>query len=93
MTRKDELRSDPAFCEAAEGVRTALSILPGLEISDREAEMATTFALTRFTRAGGLSEPSVSRLARFAPDMGSSNDEQTGGNECREAAPGNPDRE
>jgi hypothetical protein len=89
MARKDELKSDPAFCEAVEGVRTAISILPGLEISDREAEMATTFALAKFTRAGGLSEPSVSRLARFAPDMGAGNDGQVGTQERTGTAPDN----
>ena len=93
MTRKDELKNDPAFCEAVEGVRTAVSVLPGLDVRDREAELITTFALTRFARAGGLADPSVSRLANFAPDMGAGDDAQSQSQEEMSAAPDKPGQE
>lgn len=93
MSRKNERKSDPAFCESVEGVRTAVSVLPGLETKDREAELITTFALTRFARAGGLADPSVSRLANFAPDLRTGDDVQTRDRKGVRAAPGKPDRE
>lgn len=91
MSRKDDLKSDPAFCEAVEGVRTAVSVLPGLEVRDREAELITTFALTRFARAGGLADPSARRLANFAPDMGADDDTQAPGQDGVSAALDKPE--
>jgi hypothetical protein len=39
-------------------------------MSKEEAEMLVSVALTTFANAGGLSEASLRRLARFAPDDG-----------------------
>jgi hypothetical protein len=47
-----------------------LGILPGIEIPTRQAEMIATFTLVAFAKAGGLTEPSLGRLTRFAPEMG-----------------------
>ena len=71
MSPRDEFIIDPAFLQAMEGVRSALRILPGIEIPAREAEMIATFTLVAFVKAGGLSEPSLGRLTRFAPELSS----------------------
>lgn len=67
MTRHEDLRSDAAFGEAVQAVRGVASIMYGTEMSREEAEMLVSVALTTFANAGGLSEASLSRLARFAP--------------------------
>jgi hypothetical protein len=78
MTRHEDLRSDPAFGNAVQAVRGVASIMYGTEMSREEAEMLVSVALTTFANAGGLSEASLSRLARFAPAEGqSANDEQS----------------
>jgi hypothetical protein len=70
MTRHEELRSDAAFCKAVQAVRGVASVMYGTEMSKEEAEMLVSVALTTFANAGGLSEASLRRLARFAPDDG-----------------------
>ena len=77
MTRNEDLRSDAAFCQAVQAVRGVASVMYGTEMSREEAEMLVSVALTTFANAGGLSEASLGRLARFAPVKSqSTNDEQ-----------------
>ncbi|WP_096488021.1 hypothetical protein [Methylorubrum populi] len=66
MSRLDELKNDPAFRQAALAVRGAASTLSGRAMTHEEAELLVSFALATYANAGGLSEPSLSRLARFA---------------------------
>lgn len=80
MTRHEELRADEAFCKAVQATRGIASIMYGTEMSREEAEMLVSVALTTFANAGGLSEASLSRLARFAPADGQHvSDEQARG--------------
>ncbi|KQP29852.1 hypothetical protein ASF49_14300 [Methylobacterium sp. Leaf104] len=67
MTRHDDLRADAAFCKAVQATRGVASVMYGTEMSKEEAEMLVSVALTTFANAGGLSEASLGRLARFAP--------------------------
>jgi hypothetical protein len=69
MSRHEELKADPAFCQAVHAVRGAASVLSGVQMTYDAAEVLVTFALVTFAHAGGLTDPSLSRLARFAPDM------------------------
>lgn len=79
MTRHDDLRADAAFCQAVQATRGVASVMYGTEMSKEEAEMLVSVALTTFANAGGLSEVSLSRLARFAPSEGelTSNEQAT----------------
>lgn len=74
MSRLDELKNDPAFRQAVLAVRGAASTLSGRAMTREEAEFLVSFALATFAHAGGLAEPSLSRLSRFAgkvePDAG-----------------------
>ncbi|RYF06483.1 MAG: hypothetical protein EOO77_26820 [Oxalobacteraceae bacterium] len=67
MSRHDDLRADAAFCKAVQATRGVASVMYGTEMSKEEAEMLVSVALTTFANAGGLSEASLRRLARFAP--------------------------
>ncbi|GJE27180.1 hypothetical protein [Methylobacterium organophilum] len=66
MQRLAELKSDPAFRQAVLAVKGAASTLSGRAMTQEEAELLVSFALATFANAGGLSEPSLSRIARFA---------------------------
>ena len=74
MSRLAELKNDPAFRQAVLAVRGAASTLSGRAMTHEEAEFLVSFALATFANAGGLTEPSLSRLSRFAgkvePDAG-----------------------
>jgi hypothetical protein len=78
MTRQEDLRSDAAFGEAVQAVRGVASIMYGTEMSKEEAEMLVSVALTTFANAGGLSEVSLGRLARFAPTKDQSANDELG---------------
>lgn len=65
-SRFDELKGDPAFREAVHAVRGAASVLSGRAVTHEEAELLVSFALAAYANAGGLAEPSLSRLARFS---------------------------
>jgi hypothetical protein len=69
MRSAEDFKGEAPFRAAAEGMRLALSILPGIEISDREAELATTLALVAFTNANGVDEHNRGRLEDLAPEM------------------------
>ncbi|MER2264629.1 hypothetical protein [Methylobacterium oxalidis] len=64
-SRLEDLKGDPAFREAVSAVRGAASTLSGRAVTHEEAELLVSFALATFANAGGLAEPSLSRLARF----------------------------
>ncbi|MGH1574152.1 hypothetical protein ACRAWG_30330 [Methylobacterium sp. P31] len=66
MTRLTELEDDPAFQQAVLAVRGAASTLSGRAVTVEEARFLVGIALTTFAHAGGLNEPSRSRLARFS---------------------------
>lgn len=66
MKRLDELKADPAFQQAVLAVRGAASTLSGRAMTHDEAEFLVSFALATYANAGGLNEPSLSRLGRFA---------------------------
>jgi len=66
MKRLADLKTDPAFRQAVLAVRGAASTLSGRAMSLEEAELLVSFALATYANAGGLSEPSLSRLAQFA---------------------------
>lgn len=66
MRRLEELKDDPAFRQAVLAVKGAASTLSGRAMTQEEAELLVSFALATFANAGGLSEPSLSRIARFA---------------------------
>ncbi len=66
MKRLDELKGDSAFRQAVLAVRGAASTLSGRAMTHEEAEFLVSFALATYANAGGLTEPSLSRLARFA---------------------------
>ena len=66
MKRLDELKADPAFRQAVLAVRGAASTLSGRAMTTEEAEFLVSFALATYANAGGLNEPSLSRLGRFA---------------------------
>ncbi len=74
MSRLDELKNDPAFRQAVLAVRGACSTLSGRAMTHEEAEFLVSFALATYANAGGLAEPSLARLSRFAgkvePDAG-----------------------
>ena len=70
MSRLDELKCDPAFHQAVLAVKGAASTLSGRAMTQEESEFLVSFALATFANAGGLSEPSLSRLARFAGKVG-----------------------
>ena len=70
MRRIDELKSDPAFRQSVLAVKGAASTLSGRAMTQEEAEFLVSFALATYANAGGLSEPSLSRLARFAGKVG-----------------------
>lgn len=70
MKRLDELKRDPAFQQAVLAVRGAASTLSGRAMTLEEAELLVSFALATYANAGGLAEPSLSRLARFAGKIG-----------------------
>ncbi|MHB2208745.1 hypothetical protein [Methylobacterium sp. CM6257] len=66
MTRLTELEDDPAFQQAVLAVRGAASTLSGRAVTVEEARFLVGIALATFAHAGGLDEPSRSRLARFS---------------------------
>ncbi|MCJ2136366.1 hypothetical protein MKK69_20320 [Methylobacterium sp. J-026] len=70
MSRLSDLEDDPAFQEAVRAVRGAASTLSGRAVTADEARFLVGIALTTFAHAGGLSEPSRSRLARFSETIG-----------------------
>ncbi|KST59453.1 hypothetical protein AO398_17925 [Methylobacterium sp. GXS13] len=70
MTRLAELQSDPAFQQAVLAVRGAASTLSGRAVTAEEASFLVGIALATYANAGGLTEPSVSRLARFSDTLG-----------------------
>lgn len=70
MRRIDELKSDPAFQQSVLAVKGAASTLSGRAMTQEEAEFLVSFALATYANAGGLSEPALSRLARFAGKVG-----------------------
>ncbi|WP_336490319.1 hypothetical protein [Methylobacterium nigriterrae] len=65
-SRLEELKDDPAFRQAVHAVRGAASVLSGRAVTREEAELLVSFALAAYANAGGLVEPSLSRLARFS---------------------------
>ncbi|MEA1832558.1 hypothetical protein U8607_10740 [Methylobacterium durans] len=69
-SRLEELKGDPAFRQAVSAVRGAASTLSGRAVTHEEAELLVSFALATFANAGGLAEPSLSRLARFCEKIG-----------------------
>ncbi|GJE09122.1 hypothetical protein FOHLNKBM_0142 [Methylobacterium longum] len=69
MNRLTELEDDPAFREAVLAVRGAASTLSGRAVTVEEARFLVGIALTTFAHAGGLNEPSRSRLARFSETL------------------------
>ncbi|MCJ2054441.1 hypothetical protein [Methylobacterium sp. J-070] len=69
MTRLTELEDDPAFQEAVLAVRGAASTLSGRAVTVEEARFLVGIALTTYAHAGGLNEPSRSRLARFSETL------------------------
>ncbi|MCJ2092290.1 MULTISPECIES: hypothetical protein [unclassified Methylobacterium] len=70
MTRLAELQSDPAFQQAVLAVRGAASTLSGRAVTAEEASFLVGVALATFANAGGLNEPSLSRLGRFSDTLG-----------------------
>jgi hypothetical protein len=70
MTRLEELQDDPAFQQAVLAVRGAASTLSGRAVTADEARFLVGIALATFAHAGGLDEPSRSRLARFSEAVG-----------------------
>ncbi|KQO49506.1 hypothetical protein IPV08_05385 [Methylobacterium sp. SD274] len=64
--RVAELRGDPAFGQAVHAVRGAASVLSGRAVTQEEAELLVSFALAAYANAGGLTEPSLSRLSQFS---------------------------
>jgi hypothetical protein len=70
MSRHEKLKNDPAFREAAHALRGTASVMTGTQMTYGEAEMLALMTLVTFTNAGGLSEPTMSHLARFAPQTG-----------------------
>lgn len=68
-SRLQEIKGDPAFRQAVHAVRGAASVLSGRAVTQEEAELLVSFALAAYANAGGLSEPSLSRLARFSDTM------------------------
>ena len=66
MTRLSDLEDDPAFQQAVLALRGAASTLSGRAVTADEARFLVGIALTTFAHAGGLREPSLSRLARFS---------------------------
>lgn len=74
-TRLEELQDDPAFQQAALAVRGAASTLSGRAVTTDEARFLVGIALATFAQAGGLNEPSRSRLARFTATVGPSSAE------------------
>lgn len=68
MNRRAELEADPAFRAAVSAVRGAGKIITGTETSERDARLITLFALSAFAQARGLTDPSIGRLMRYAPD-------------------------
>lgn len=70
MKRLAELKGDPAFRQAVLAVKGAASTLSGRAMTQDEAEFLVSMALATFANAGGLTEPSLSHLARFAGKVG-----------------------
>jgi hypothetical protein len=70
MNRLAELQDDPAFKQAVLAVRGAASTLSGRAVTEDEARFLVGIALTTFANAGGLQEPSRTRLARFSEAVG-----------------------
>jgi hypothetical protein len=70
MNRLTDLEDDPAFQQAVLAVRGAASTLSGRAVTVEEARFLVGIALTTFAHAGGLNEPSRSRLARFSETVG-----------------------
>lgn len=68
MNRRADLEADPAFNAAVAAVRGAGKIITGTETSARDARLIALFALSAFAQAGGLTDPSIGRLMRYAPD-------------------------
>lgn len=66
MKRLEVLKEDPAFRQAVLAVKGAASTLSGRAMTQEEAEFLVSFALATFANAGGLREPSLGRLAKFA---------------------------
>lgn len=66
MTRLSDLEDDPAFQQAVLALRGAASTLSGRAVTLEEARFLVGIALTTFAHAGGLSEASRQRLARFS---------------------------
>ena len=78
MTRHEDLRADEAFRKAVQATRGVASVMYGTEMTKEEAEMLVSVALTTFANAGGLSEVSLGRLARFAPAESSHQSKHSG---------------
>lgn len=68
-SRLEEMKGDPAFRQAVHAVRGAASVLSGRAVTPEEAELLVSFALAAYANAGGLTEPSLSRLARFSDKL------------------------
>lgn len=63
MNRRADLCADPAFNAAVLAVRRA-----GADTSDADARLIALAALSAFAKAGGLTDPSIGRLMRYASD-------------------------
>ncbi|GJE53903.1 MULTISPECIES: hypothetical protein [Methylobacterium] len=70
MKRLEELKSDEAFRQSVMAVKGAASTLSGRAMTQAEAEFLVSMALATFANAGGLTEQSLSKLARFAGRIG-----------------------
>lgn len=72
MSRHAELMADPAFLKAVQGAKTALAVSRIHMDADPEAaaRLIAMCTLAAFANGGGLEDPHIDRLLRFAPDLG-----------------------
>ena len=72
MSRHDDFVTDPAFARAAAAVPVALKLAHQFHNNDPDAvgRMIAMMVLVAFANGGGLEDPHIGRLIRFAPDLG-----------------------
>ena len=72
MSRHDDFMGDAAFLRAADAVPAALKVAQEFHNEDPGAvgRLVAMMVLVAYADAGGLDDPHIGRLIRFAPDLG-----------------------
>ncbi len=72
MSRHTDFMTDPAFAKAVEGAMAGITLIQDCPHSDpiAAARLVAMSVLVAYANGGGLEDPHIGRLIRFAPDLG-----------------------